>query len=75
MKCVLSLGQEDSLEKEMATHSNILACRISMDRGVCQGAVHRIADSDMTEERALMHLLNASKHQYPTVKHYTRTSV
>ena len=75
MKCVLSLGQEDSLEKEMATHSNILACRISMDRGVCQGAVHRIAESDMTEERALMHLLNASKHQYPTVKHYTRMSV
>ena len=26
---VLSLGQEDSLEKEMATHSSILAWRIS----------------------------------------------
>ena len=75
MKCVLSLGQEDSLEKEMATHSNILACRISMDRGVCQGTVHRIAESDMTEETTLMHLLNASKHQYPTVKHYTRTPI
>ena len=25
---VRSLGQEDSLEKGMATHSNILACRI-----------------------------------------------
>jgi len=25
--CVQSLGQEDSLEKEMATHSNILAWR------------------------------------------------
>ena len=25
---VRSLGWEDSLEKEMATHSNILACRI-----------------------------------------------
>ena len=25
---VLSLGQEDSLEKEMATHFSILACRI-----------------------------------------------
>ena len=26
--CVQSLGQEDSLEKEMATHSSILAWRI-----------------------------------------------
>ena len=26
--CVRSLGQEDSLEKGMATHSNILAWRI-----------------------------------------------
>ena len=25
---VRSLGQEDTLEKEMATHSSILACRI-----------------------------------------------
>ena len=27
--CVQSLGQEDPLEKEMATHSGILAWRIS----------------------------------------------
>ena len=26
--CVLSLGREDPLEKEMATHSSILAWRI-----------------------------------------------
>ena len=26
---VPSLGQEDPLEKEMATHSSVLACRIS----------------------------------------------
>ena len=26
--CVLSLGQEDPLEKEMATHSSILAWRL-----------------------------------------------
>ena len=25
---VQSLGQEDPLEKEMATHSNILACKV-----------------------------------------------
>ena len=28
-----SLGWEDALEKGMATHSNILAWRIPMDRG------------------------------------------
>ena len=31
--CVQSLGWEDPLEKSMATHSSILACRIPMDRG------------------------------------------
>ena len=30
---VLSLGQEDPLKEEMATHSSILAWRIPMDRG------------------------------------------
>ena len=30
---VWSLGQEDPLEKEMATHSSILACGNPMDRG------------------------------------------
>ena len=30
---VQSLGLEDPLEKEMATHSSILAWRIPMDRG------------------------------------------
>ena len=29
---VRSLGQKDALEKEMATHSSILAWRIPMDR-------------------------------------------
>ena len=30
---VRSLGWEDPLEKEMATHSSILACRISRTKG------------------------------------------
>ena len=30
---VRSLGQEDPLEKGMATHSNIVTWRIPMDRG------------------------------------------
>ena len=33
---VRSLGQEDPLEEEKATHSSILACRIPMDRGAHQ---------------------------------------
>ena len=39
---VRSLGQEDPLEEEMATHSNILAWRIPMDRGAWQAIVHRV---------------------------------
>ena len=42
---VRSLGQEDPLEKEMGTHSSILAWRISMDRGAWQATVHRVAKS------------------------------
>jgi len=34
-----SLGWEDPLEKEMATHSNILAWRIPIDRGAWQTTV------------------------------------
>ena len=38
---VQSLGQEDPLEKGMATHSNILAWRIhSMDRGAWWATVY-----------------------------------
>ena len=38
---VRSLGQEDPLEKEMATHSSILA----MDRGVWWATVHGVTKS------------------------------
>ena len=37
-----SLHQEDPLEKGMAAHSSILACRISMDRRVWQATVPRV---------------------------------
>ena len=39
---VRSLGQEDSLEKEMAIHSSILALENPMDRGVWQATVHGV---------------------------------
>ena len=42
---VWSLGREDFLEEEMATHSNILAWRIPMDRGAWWVTVHGVAKS------------------------------
>ena len=40
---VQSLGQEYPLEKEMATHSSILAWEIPMDRGGWWAIVHGVA--------------------------------
>ena len=40
-----SLCWEDPLEEDIATHSNILAWRILMDRGVWWAIVHGIARS------------------------------
>ena len=37
---VQSLGQEEPLEKGMATHSSTLAWRIPMDRGAWWATVH-----------------------------------
>ena len=36
------LGWEDPLDEGMATHSSILAWRISMDRGAWWAAVHGV---------------------------------
>ena len=42
---VQSLIWEDPLEKEMATHSSILAWKNPMDGGTWQAAVHRVTKS------------------------------
>ena len=52
------LGQEDPLEKEMATHSSILAWR--MDRGAWQATVHGVTNS-----RTWLKQLNTTQHQEP----------
>ena len=39
---IQSLGWEDSLEKEMATHSSILGLDNLMDRGAWWAAVHGV---------------------------------
>ena len=47
---VRSLGQEDPLEKETATHSSILAWDI-MDRGAWWAMVHGVTkESNMTQQ-------------------------
>ena len=46
---VRSLGWDDPLEEEMATHSSILAWRIPMDRGAWGATVHGVTEWDMTE--------------------------
>ena len=48
--CVQSLGWEDPLEEDMATHSSILAWGVPMDRRAWWATVHRIAESDMSEQ-------------------------
>ena len=42
MTWVQSLGWEDPVEKEMATHSSILAWRIPMDRGSWRATAHGV---------------------------------
>ena len=40
-----SLGWEDLLEEDMATHSSILAWRISTDRGAWWATIHGVTKS------------------------------
>ena len=42
---VQSLGWEDCLEEDMATHSSILAWKIPMDRGAWWATVHGVTKS------------------------------
>ena len=46
---VRSPGQEDPLEKGMATHSSILAWRIPRTEELGGYIVHSVTESDMTE--------------------------
>ena len=48
---VQSLGQEDLLEEEMATHSSMLAWRIPMDRGTWWATVHGVPKEWDTTQR------------------------
>ena len=54
---VRSLSQEDPLEKEMATHSSILAWRTPVGREVWRAAVHGVAKSQTQLKRLSMRVL------------------
>ena len=47
---VRSLGWEDPLGEDMASHSSILAWRIPMDRGAWWATVHGVTESDTIEQ-------------------------
>ena len=53
---VLSLGQEDPLEKVMATHSSILVYENLMDRGAWWAMVHGFAKSRTCLKRLSTHI-------------------
>ena len=64
---VPSLGQEDLLEKEMATHSNILAWEIPWKRSLADYTVHGVTKSQMQlsmHTHAHTHMRSSPKNIY-----------
>ena len=59
---VISLGQEDALEKEMATHTSILAWEIPQEKGLAGYNSWSCKELDMTEQ-----LNNNNKYIYECV--------
>ena len=59
---VWSLGQEDPLEKEMATHSSILAWRIPWAKEPGRATVHK--EWDITEPTEQAHSLCHMENEY-----------
>ena len=51
----------DQMEKEMATHSSILAWRIPMDSGIWQATVHWVAKCWDTTEQLHFHFLSLTE--------------
>ena len=67
---IRSLAWEDLLEKEMATHSNILAWRIPLDKGAWQATVQGSQRDGHAEQLTLhFHIYEIENQPGPTVKH------
>ena len=62
---VWSLGREDPLDWEMATHSSILAWRIPVDRAAWWATVHGVAEWDTMERLSTAHARNQLLSQWP----------
>ena len=54
---VQSMGWEDTLEEDMATHCSIRAWRIPTNRGAWWATVHGAAESYMTEQLSTLYIL------------------
>ena len=50
---VQPLGQKDPLEKGMATHSSVLACKIPWIQGLARDSPESHKESDVTEQLTL----------------------
>ena len=57
---VLSLGQEDTLEEALATHSSILAWKIPMGRETWQATVHGVAKRQTQLNDEAQHIITLS---------------
>ena len=60
---IQSLGQEDPLEEDMATHSSVLAWRICTDRGAWWATVHGVSKSCTRLKQLNMQTHIVVKHQ------------
>ena len=58
---VQSLGQEDPLEKEMTTHSHILAWENPTDRGAWWATVHGVTKSQHTHTQINIHQIRSDQ--------------
>ena len=55
---IRSLGWEDPLEEEMATHSSYSCLENPMDKGAWQAVVHKVTQSRTGLNRLSIHLLS-----------------
>ena len=71
---VLSLGREDPLEKEMATHSSVLAWKIPWDGEAWQATVHRVTKSQTQLNGLHFHTLSRDFPGSPVVMNTSSNS-